>query len=497
VDIYSSGGFLKLLLVSANREPFPDPVFPLGLAYVAQAVRLEGHSVRVLDLAFSRDPIKSLAEAVRKESPECVGFSFRNLDNAAYPLTRFYLPDYQELVQTARSAGIANMKPPVLVAGGPAFSLMPEMMLRALGMDYGIEGEGEEAFPALLSELEKGRSARGIPGVFCREGGLVSSPFPDAPLFGTNERFEGKFKFDSGTWARILPARDLFELRRYVRVGGMANIQTKRGCVFRCRYCTYPVLEGTAHRLRDPESVADEIQDMAERHHIRSFFFVDSVFNIPTSHAEGISDALIRRKLSVRWCAYASPAGLTPSLLLKMAASGCDGLEIGSDSADSATLSSLGKGFSRDQILDVSESCQKAGIALCHSLIFGGPGETPETVENTCRTIDATHPTAVVVMAGIRLYPRTPLGDWSLKEGIVADEKMFLNPIFYIDPGVRSFLIPYLEKFAADRGNWILPGIVPPFRPITQQIIRFAGYKKPLWHLLKYGFFKNRVYRDR
>lgn len=497
MDLYANGGFLKLLLVSANREPFPDPVFPLGLAYIAQAVRKEGHSVRILDLAFSRDPIKSLSEAIREECPGCVGFSFRNLDNAAYPLTRFYLPDYQELVRTARSVGSVTVKPPVLVAGGPAFSLMPETMLKALGVDYGIEGEGEDAFPALLSELEEGRSPVGIPGVFGHEGGFVSTAFPDVPLFGAGERTRGKFKFDGGTWARMIPARDLFDLRRYVRVGGMANIQTKRGCVFRCRYCTYPVLEGTSHRLRDPESVVDEIQEMVERHNIRSFFFVDSVFNIPTSHAEGISDALIRRKLSIRWCSYASPAGLTLSLLLKMAASGCDGLEVGSDSADSATLSSLGKGFSRDQILDVSESCQKAGIALCHSLIFGGPGETPHTIENTCRTIDETHPTAVVVMAGIRLYPRTPLGDWSLKEGIVRDEKDFLLPKFYIDPAVNSFLIPYLEKFAAERGNWILPGIVPPIRPVTQQIIRFAGYKKPLWHLLKYGFFKNRVYRDR
>jgi len=494
---------LKLLLISANREPFPDPIFPLGLAYVAESVRREGHEIRVLDLAFSKSPLKDLAKTVQEEMAQVIAFSFRNLDNAAYPLTRFYLPDYQILVQTAREAAGISRKTrtpsgrPWIVAGGSAFSLMPRMMLNALRVDFGVEGEGEDAFPALLSALEDGFSPLSIPGVFGADEETFPLSFREESFKEILGNGQKKYAFDGSSWSRMTPARDLFQLRRYGRIGGMANVQTKRGCVFRCRYCTYPVLEGTTHRLRDPESVADEIQEMVERDHIRSFFFVDSVFNIPTSHAEGIADAIIRRKLKIRWSAYASPAGLTLPILLKMAQAGCDGLEVGSDSADKTTLVALGKGFSRDQILDVSENCRKAGIALCHSLIFGGPGETPETVENTCQTIDATKPMAVVVMAGVRLYPRTPMGDWALETGHIKEAEDFLNPVFYIDPSVKSFLIPYLTKFAAKRGNWILPGVVEPFRPITQRIIRFSGYKKPLWHLLRYGVFKDRVYRDR
>ena len=494
---------MKLLLISANREPFPDPVFPLGLAYVAEAVRRQGHEIRVLDLVFSKSPQKDIAQAVREEWPQVIAFSFRNLDNAAYPLTRFYLPDYQILVQTARdAAGISRKTQPPsgqpwLIAGGSAFTLMPRMMLDALGVDYGVEGEGEEAFPALLWALEEGLSPLDIPGVFGAEKAPFPFAFSDVSFKDISAGCQKKYDFDGSAWSRMVPARDLFQLKRYGRVGGMANVQTKRGCVFHCRYCTYPVLEGRTHRLRDPENVVDEIQEMVERDHIRSFFFVDSVFNIPTSHAEGIAEELIRRKLKIRWSAYASPSGLTLPVLLKMAESGCDGLEVGSDSADKTTLVSLGKGFSRDQILDVSENCRKAGIALCHSLIFGGPGETTETVENTCRTIDSTKPMAVVVMAGVRLYPRTPMGDWALETGYVKKAEDFLEPVFYIDPSVKTFLLPYLEKFAAKRGNWILPGVVAPLRPITQKIIRFLGYKKPLWHLLRYGVFKDRVYRDR
>jgi len=62
-------------------------------------------------------------------------------------------------------------------------------------------------------------------------------------------------------WAAGLrPARDLFDYPRYIRRGGMGNVQTKRGCVFKCSYCTYPLLEGNRFRARDAGDVADEIE---------------------------------------------------------------------------------------------------------------------------------------------------------------------------------------------------------------------------------------------
>ncbi len=484
---------MNLLLISANREHFPDPVFPLGPAYAAGAALKAGHSVEVLDLAFVSDSEQALTEKVRRSAPSVIAFSFRNLDNAAYPLTRWYLPDYRSLVRRARAA--SEGKVPIVV-GGSAFSLMPGEMLEDLEADYGVSGESEEAFPALLDCLEGGESPHAIPGVVGRCLGPVPRLFPIQGEPGVPTASFRPFK-PGGSWTSVRPARDLFEPRRYARWGGMLNLQTKRGCAFRCRYCTYPVLEGSDHRLRDPASVADEVEEIVERYGIRSFFFVDSVFNLPASHAEGVADALIRRNVRIRWSAYASPAGLTRSLLEKMAAAGCDGLEVGTDSADGATLLALGKGFSRDRILEAAEDCHSVGIPLCHSLVFGGPGETPDTVENTCRTIDQTRPMAVVAMAGVRLYPGTPLGDWAMENGLVKEAKDFLRPQFYLDPAVRSFLLSYLERYASSRGNWILPGVVPPLRPVTQKIIRFLGYKRPLWHLLRYGVLKDRVYRDR
>ena len=41
----------------------------------------------------------------------------------------------------------------------------------------------------------------------------------------------------------------------YYREGGMANLQTKRGCHYKCTFCAYPIIEGRGMRTRDPAGV--------------------------------------------------------------------------------------------------------------------------------------------------------------------------------------------------------------------------------------------------
>ena len=48
---------MRVLLVSANREHIPDPIFPLGLACIATATQQAGYQAAVADLCFGRRPI--------------------------------------------------------------------------------------------------------------------------------------------------------------------------------------------------------------------------------------------------------------------------------------------------------------------------------------------------------------------------------------------------------------------------------------------------------
>ena len=95
---------MRVLLVSANRERIPDPIFPLGLAYVAAAARQAGHDVAVADLCFGRLPLEDLINQLRRFRPDLIGLSLRNVDNAAWPHTRAYAGWYARVTSVVREA---------------------------------------------------------------------------------------------------------------------------------------------------------------------------------------------------------------------------------------------------------------------------------------------------------------------------------------------------------------------------------------------------------
>src|SRR5213594_5162005 len=155
---------MRVLLVSANQERSPDPVAPLGVCYVATAAAEAGHEVHVLDLCFSEDPPADVRAAVAAHRPEAIGISLRNVDNCAYPDTVSYLPHYRAVVEACRAASAAP-----IVLGGSAFTTMPAHYLDVLAVPYGIVGEGEESFVALLASLAAGRDPARLAGVAARD----------------------------------------------------------------------------------------------------------------------------------------------------------------------------------------------------------------------------------------------------------------------------------------------------------------------------------------
>src|SRR5512137_2310158 len=109
---------MRVLLVSANRERTPYPVFPLGLAYLAGPLIAGGHQLKALDLCFATDPEAAVTDAVAEFRADALVISIRNIDNVTFPLSRSYLDGIRRVVELCRG------RVPVIV-GGSGFSLMP------------------------------------------------------------------------------------------------------------------------------------------------------------------------------------------------------------------------------------------------------------------------------------------------------------------------------------------------------------------------------------
>ena len=451
---------MRVLLVSANQERSPDPVAPLGLCYVATATANAGHEVAVVDLCFRPDVEAAVAEGVDAARPDVIGVSLRNVDNCAFPDTVSYLPHYRRVVDACRAVSEA-----LIVLGGSAFTTMPAHYLRVLSVPYGVVGEGESTFPALLERLAAGRGADDLGGLAWLDGNGVrmNAPawLPDIDALHADRRW--------------------MDVAGYFERGGMANVQTKRGCHFKCTFCAYPVIEGRGMRTRDPSLIAAEVRGLLDQHGVDQFFIVDSIFNAPRGYAERVAEALRPLGRRVRWSCFVGPGNFTAELADLMMEAGCQSVDFGTDAASTATLRGYRKSFTVEDILTASAVCRERSLPFCHSLVFGGESETWDTVAETISVMDACRPTAVNAMCGVRVYPETPLAATLIARGDVPSVEALYEPWFYFAPAVRERLAEVVGEAARARGNWLLPGNKVNDEEQLFATLRGRGLKGDLW----------------
>jgi radical SAM superfamily enzyme YgiQ (UPF0313 family) len=282
-----------------------------------------------------------------------------------------------------------------------------------------------------------------------------------------------------------IPDRTLFDVARYYREGGMANVQTKRGCPFACVYCTYPLLEGCRMRLRPIGEIIAEIRTLVNDFGVSYLYFVDDIFNYPPDFASELCRTMKAAKLPVNWSAFINPDFITPGLMDDMLEAGCDAVEFGSDSGSPLMLKNLRKSFTVEDLRRASRLCNDLGVDFAHYLLFGGPGETRETILESFALMDELEPTAVIAMTGIRIYPNTALYRTAIDEGVILESTPLLEPVFYISPSIRDFFADLVTSEAMKRRNWIAPGLEVNSSSAMLDAIRMFKVKGPLWKMIK------------
>lgn len=448
---------MRVLLISPNEEILPDPVFPLGLAFLAGALLEAGHEYRVLD--FCASPQEGLlGEIVKQFAPEVVCISLRNIDNVAYPHSTSYFPQYKKLCRQVRT-----LTGSPIIIGGAGFSLFPKELLHELQADFGIVGSGEKPLIALLKALFHKTGFADIPNLLVRQN-LAKTAFDSKNL----------------PLPKILPSHEGFPLDVYYKLGGMANVQTKRGCSFHCSYCSYPLIEGKVTKTRPVEDVIAEIRGLTAAG-FDEIYFVDSVFNQPVDYAKELCRALIDAELKIRWTCYGSPLGIDEEMIMLFKQSGCIGIEFGTDALSPDTLKGLGKSFTFKDAEKASLLCAQYDLPFCHAILAGGPGETAETFQETIANLAALHPTAVVFMTGIRIIPGTKLYQLAIQEKIINEKTDMLEPIFYISEAIRPFLEKEVKNLSRKYKNWIFPGHSIRSSPLLAKKLRQKGVRGPLW----------------
>ncbi|MDR0713717.1 MAG: cobalamin-dependent protein [Bacteroidales bacterium] len=449
----------KIALISANTYQVPYPVYPLGVSYLASYLSLHIPDIDVRLFDFNYGNGQEFARFLRCHQFDFVGISLRNIDDVNIFEKNNFIVDYRKIMLIVRE----NTSSPVVI-GGPGFSIFPELLFEELNPDYAIKGEGEESLRRLIVALSENRDVSDIEGLVYRDKtGVIRvnehKSYISSPVLHVDAQ-----------WADF-----------YWEKSGMLNIQTKRGCPYRCVYCSYPVIDGHKVRTLDARTVVANIEELYRTKGIDYLFFTDSIFNIQNEYDEELARRLIESRLPIQWGAYFSPQNLTCERLKLFQQSGLTHIEFGSDSFSDKQLENYNKTFRFNDILTQSLHCSDLGIFYAHFLILGGYGETEETLDETFERSKMLGRTVIFPFVGMRIYPETELCSIALREGIIRSSRELINPVYYVSKKIN---VDRLETRAAATGQkWIFPN-----NDSSDMIKRFRAKKRkgPLWEFLRY-----------
>ena len=163
---------------------------------------------------------------------------------------------------------VKSVRPDIkIVLGGPEVSFTADELLeRCPNIDYIVQGEGEEAFHALVTALQLGNDGLNpvIPGVRGRR---------DGSILGSAEAVE---VHDLSTIPFPYTEEDMEDLEHKI-----IYYESSRGCPFSCQYC----LSGNKNTVRffPQERTLQELQWFID-HGVKQVKFVDRTFNCAPKH---------------------------------------------------------------------------------------------------------------------------------------------------------------------------------------------------------------------
>ena len=260
-------------------------VEPLGLEYVAAALKQRGHEPAIVDLRFRH----RIGAWVRKTRPAIVGISC------------MHALEYAQVLEAARQVRRAAPEAFVLVGGHAAAAYSGP--LESPDVDGICVDDGEEVVPALADALESGRPASSVPALRLNtpEGWIATPPLPER----------------TGLDEAPSPARDLVERdrNRYhcLLFKPVWLVETARGCPFRCNFCSVWQLYGRSFRERSIAAVVDDLASVGD-----CVFVADDLFWHHPARSLELAEALKKRGIRKRWLLVQTRTDIvcrTPALL--------------------------------------------------------------------------------------------------------------------------------------------------------------------------------------
>ncbi len=408
---------------------------PIGLMQMSAVLKAAGHEVRMA-VAAAEDVV----QVARDWQPGILAYSVWTGGQ------RYYV----ELNRRIRAQVDAFS-----VVGGPHPTFFPEMIEDDPLIDGLCVGEGEGPLLDLADALAASAPYHGLPNWhFRHDGGIIRNPVRDAiPTLDTLPMLDRALIYDHD------PVTARSPIKHFI---------TGRGCPYDCTYCFNHAWaeiyhDGRRVRRRSVDLVLDEIEGVRARWPLGFVVFLDDTFILQRGWIAEFAEKYPQRIGLPFFCNVRANL-VKPDLVAQLRQAGCVSAGMGIETADDRLRNEiLKRNMTREQIVGACRMLRDAGIAVLTTNMIGLPGGNLALDLETVKLNAECRPAFANAFL-FQPYPRTELGEYAAREGLLAGDlhtigaSAWNSSVLKFPPGEKRQIENLQKLFAITvEFPWLLP----------------------------------------
>lgn len=367
--------------------------YPIWLAYATGLLEKKNNKVKLIDAPARNWGCDEIKKDIKRFDPEIIVIdsNFASLKNDIYV--------GNELKKVNDSK---------IVIVGPPASQFPNEILKQ-NIDIVAKYEYDLTLTEIADNIEGNKGLESVRGiVYNDEGKIIENP----PRNFMNSDELDKIPFVSEVYKNHLNIKDYFLTHT---LNPMVQIFSGRGCPNYCTFCSWPkTLMGRNYRIRSVENLVDEFEYVNnEFKPIKEIFIEDDTFTIEKKRIKNVCNEIKSRGLDITWSCN-SRVSLDYKTMKIMKESGCRLLDVGFESGSDEILKNIKKGITTVESRQFMDNARHVGLLVLGDFIFGLPGETKKTAEETINFVKEIQPN-IVQFAVATPLPGTEFYDWIIE----------------------------------------------------------------------------------
>jgi len=404
-------------------------VVPIGLYYIGALLKENKYDVEILNWHDINKTPHKIEETLKEKMPDVIGFSILHANRwGGIEIAKIAKQIFPEIKT---------------VFGGIGATFLWELLLKHFKeIDFAVLGEGEFSFLNLIKCIEK-KNYEGIneiKGIAFRKGKKIVKT----------------------GYAEVIKDLDLLPMPS--KYFGFQHVASSRGCPANCTFCGSPRFWGRKVRFHSAEYFVGQLEQLY-RKGITFFYVSDDTFTMRKDRVIEICKKIVERGLKISWFAISQVKYVNEEMLYWMRKAGCIQISYGVESGSEKIRKVLNKNIKTDEIKKAFALTTQHGILARAYFIYGSPGETLETIQETMDLIHEIKPLSIIfyildIFPGTALYKdfqrRTNLDDdiWLKRiEDIMyfeSDQLLSQDKILDFGQKLRSYYYRHLPEFADD-----------------------------------------------